>query len=175
MSVPICAIDPGMGGGICFYKDGLKVTAVNMPQTAKDLWDYFSYLKDTYGTYLVCIERVNTWKGDSETPGKSFGIEKMLANYNQIVGIVEANDLPIAEISAVAWQRGLGLYFPGTEKQVRKNKYKRYALTKYPSIKVTLKNADALCILSFARIKVLTDPKWITKRIRNKDTLKLFR
>lgn len=174
MSIPICAIDPGMGGGIAFYVDDQTVSAVKMPRSNKEFWDYVVYLKGTYGNFMTFIERVSVWRGDNDTPGKAFGIEKLLANYNSLVAILEASNIPVVEVSGISWQKKLMLYFPKEDRTKRKNRYKRYAANKYPTIKPTLKTADALCILSFAREKIVTNPDWVLRRVRNREAANLF-
>tara|TARA_R110000744_G_scaffold195512_1_gene314586 strand:+ start:36894 stop:37448 length:555 start_codon:yes stop_codon:yes gene_type:complete len=182
MSVAICGIDPGLGGGIAFWKNKETVSAVKMPQTNKELWDYFEFLKQTYGPYIVFLERVSAWKSDKDTGGKSFGIDKMLNNYNSMIALIEANNIPLVEVSPITWQKQLELHFPAEKKkldpskykQFRKNKYKRKAAELFPTIKPTLRTADALCVLRFGIERFTLSPKWVKENTRNKTAYSLF-
>lgn len=172
--IPICGIDPGASGGIAFYANERTVSAIPMPGEPKELWEYFNFLRDTYGHYIVFIERVNVWRGDSSTPGKDFGIAKMLQQYAGVTAIIKALGLPLIEVASISWQKELNLYQKTPDKTLRKNAYKRYAAKKYPTLKPTLKTADALCIMSYGRVKSITSASWVKDRIANKDTLSLF-
>jgi len=174
LSVPICAIDPGYGGGIAFYANESTVLAAPMPRENIEFSEYVLFLKETYGPFMVLIEKVNVWRGDNATPGKQFGIEKMLKNYSSLVAILEVHGLPVVEVASISWQKGLDLYLPKTSKTVRKNLYKKFATKKYPTLKPTLKTADALCILSFGRMKAAIAPKWLLDRVKNKQAASLF-
>lgn len=182
MNIGICGIDPGIGGGIAFYKNNQTVSAVNMPKTNKELWDYFNFLKETYGGYIIFIEKVQMWKSDKDTGGKSFGIEKMLRNYNSMVALIEANDIPLVEVTASTWQKHLDLYFPQEKKklspekykQFRKNKYKIKAGRLFPTTKPTLRTADALCILRFGIEMTTLSASWVKKNTKNPSAYNLF-
>lgn len=123
---------------------------------------------------MVFIERVGVWRGDNDSPGKQYGIAKMLANYNSLIAILEANDLPVVEIAAISWQKELMLYEPKKSKTERKNLYKRYAAKQYPMLKPNLKTSDAICILHFARIRCVTSAKWVLERVRNPKAANIF-
>ena len=180
----ICAIDPGYGGGIAFYRDNKTVLSIDMPRENKDVWDYLNYLKDTYGPFVLFIEKVQMWQSDSQgNTGKQFRIAKMLSNYDSLIALIEVNNIPLIEVAAVTWQKGLQLYFPaekkkldpGKYKQFRKNQYKRFAKKKFPSKKPTLKTADALCILWFGIERVSLSPNWVKNSIKNPSALSLFK
>jgi hypothetical protein len=173
--IPICGIDPGYGGGIAFYCDK-TITAVPMPKTNREIWDYLEYLKETYGNFIVFIERVQMWHGDTTgNQGKKFGITKMIGQYKSLLALIEANRIPIVEVAPITWQKELGLYFPKKEKQQRKNLYKRFAAKEFPTIKPTLKTADALCLVQFGKVRCTLSGTWVKQNIINKESLTLFK
>lgn len=165
MKKTIIGIDPGASGGIAIYTDG-KATAVKMPKGADATNEYFRYLRETFENAIVFIERVSHFAGGADdAPGKKFAIAKMMENYTVLKTLLKTNNLPFVEVPSVSWQSVLFKRVKGESKEARKKKYKEYASENYPEIKVTLSNADALCILSFGRIKLDEDPDWLTGKI----------
>ena len=173
----ICAVDPGASGGIAFYRDSQTVSAVPMPQTNKEIWDYINNLKETYGGFILFIEKVQLWMSDmsEENRGKAFRIQKMVSDYKSMIALFEVSDIPVIEVTARTWQKELGFVeSKKMDKTQRKNLYKRYAAKRYPSIKPTLKTSDALCILDFGRKMIATNPSWVVKNQTQKGQLKIM-
>lgn len=119
-----------------------------MPRTNRELWDLFEDLRADHGRYIVFIEKVQLWQGDTGG-GKQFRIAKMLSQYTTLITTLDAQKIPLVEVAPITWQKELGLHFPDEEKQVRKNRYKRFAAKTFPGTKPTLRTADALCLLEF--------------------------
>lgn len=151
----IIAIDPGANGAICSLKNG-RVEVVNMPKEIFNLKQYFQGLIDGVKEPYCFIERVHAWVKD-DAPEKRFGIEKLVKQYNQIKTVMEMLDIPFHETNSRSWQKTfLGEQkFKNTTKgkSERKAKLKEiceYKFARFPYIKVTLKNCDALLILLYA-------------------------
>lgn len=177
----IVAIDPGASGGIALYAKGtIKMTA-KMPSSTMEMQKTFMYIKSTYENVIVYVEKVQAYGKADDDPGKKFGINKMLKNYNQLITVIELCGLKYVEVHPVSWQSTLGLRFKNTEKlpqhkfkTFRKNKYKDYAENIFPEVKVTMATSDALCIVQFVLVKIASDIQWIRERIKNDGKQKLF-
>lgn len=170
----ILAIDPGAGGGIALLTNG-TVHAVPMPKDVDEMNQYFTYIFNTYENIIVIIEKVSLWGKADDAPGKKFGIQKMLKNYEQLLTVIKMIGFRFIEVPPVTWQTTLGLKMKkdkGMEysefKSFRKRVYKEYATKCFPTIKrVTLKTSDALCLLRFGIVKIDNDIDWIRERLQN--------
>lgn len=148
MNQLIIAIDPGKSGAICSIKNG-QVSVVNMPEKIFDLKQYFQGLIEGADSSFCFIERVQSWVGDERQAGKRFGIEKMLRQYTELKTVLTMLDIPFHETQARSWQK---IFLNGEkfeEKKHRKSRLKEICQEKFPQIKVTLKNCDALLILLY--------------------------
>jgi hypothetical protein len=161
----ILGIDPGSGGGIALYNYKAGISVVKMPKNVSDLAEYLNYVKDTYEKPICFIEKVSSWKSDKDTGGKSFGIEKMLANFEQLKTVLTLAKIPFVQVYPQSWQHGLNLRKKGEEKAQRKKRYKAAATQYYPEVRATLWNADALCIVQFGRLKFKADINWVMERL----------
>lgn len=169
----IVTIDPGASGSIVVYING-RAQAVKMPKEPIEMNEYFEYIKRTHENIVVFIEKVQAYSKGDDTPGKKFGINKMLANYSQLLTIIKINGFRFVEVYPVTWQSVLGLSRKKPKgmdfykfKSIRKNLYKEYAQKHFPGLKVTLATSDALCLVRFAIIKIEQDIGWIRERIQN--------
>lgn len=163
----VCAIDPGANGAIVIYTRG-GVKAFNMPTDMSRLYLLF---KD-YSPQNPCVflEKVQMYHSDKD--GKQFGIVKMLANYEGVKAACMIANWPVIPVYPISWQSALKLPTRGMGKADRKAFYKAEAQSRYPGIHVTLKNADALLILEFAKRKLLTDPQWVIEQLKPKSKFK---
>lgn len=175
----IVTIDPGSGGGIAVFSNG-RIHAVAMPSDVNEMNEYLKYLNSTYDDIFVFIEKVQAFANDDDAPGKKFAINKMLANYQQILTVVKLTGFRFVEVYPVSWQTTLGLKMPKTKgvpeetKTERKNRYKDYAQNCFPELKVNLKTSDALCLVQFALVKIQNDIGWIRERIQNEQKSRLL-
>ena len=161
----IIGIDPGASGGIAVYNHKGQITAVKMPKKVEDLSEYLLYIKENFNKPICFIEKVQSFHSDTDDGGKRFGIQKMLANYEQLKTVLTLSKIPFVQVYPQSWQGGLNLRKKGESKKDRKNRYKAAALKYYPEIKPTLWSADALCIVQFGRLKFNTDVDWIIERL----------
>jgi hypothetical protein len=173
----IVAIDPGSSGGIAIFTNG-KIHAVKMPKSVDEMDQYFRYIKSTYENVVVFIEKVQAYGKEDDAPGKKFAINKMLANYQQVLTVIKLIPFRFVEVYPVTWQTTLGLKLPKSEgeetKTQRKNRYKDYAQNIFPELKVNLNTCDALCLVQFALVKTENDIEWIRTRIQNEKKESLF-
>lgn len=161
----IIAIDPGAAGGVAWLENG-EVKCVSMPQTRRDLIDFFREIVSE-GT-IAYIEKINGFiPGGGASQMFEFG-----RSVERVGCILETLGVRIIEVGPKHWQKGLSLGTKGSVKATAdmdaigranvkaanarlkaawKNKLKEEAQRRFPGIKVTLKNADALLILDYAR------------------------
>ncbi len=173
----IVAIDPGTSGGIATFSKG-RIQAVKMPSDVHKMDEYLKYIFNTYENVVVFIEKVQAFASDDDAPGKKFAINKMLANYQQVLTVIKLNGFRFVEVYPVSWQSSLGLKLPKSEgdesKSQRKNRYKDFSQNCFPELKVNLNTCDALCLVQFALLKISNDINWIRERIQNDKPEKLF-
>ena len=173
----IIAIDPGKSGGIALFANK-RITAVKMPSDVKELQSYLKMILETYENPVVFIEKVQAYRGEEDdAPGKKFGINKMLANYTELLTVIKLLGFPYVEVYPISWQSTLGLRIRKEQitKTERKNRYKQFAERSFPELgKITMAVSDALCIVQFALHKYSTDSFWIKERIQNNKPKNLF-
>lgn len=171
----IIGIDPGRNGGISFFSQTKTVSAVKMPETRKQTFEFFSSLKQhserNNEKPLVFIEKVNLFNSDKETPGKDFGIMKLLGNFESLQTCLEILEIPFVLVPSQTWQKELNLKNQkGEEKKERKKRYAELARAFFPELKVTLQTADALCLLIFGKKKLKLNPDWVSERLQMNET-----
>lgn len=171
----ILGIDPGKGGGVCFKKgDYLEIGTM---ADIKEMHRYFLQCKEK-GPMVCFIEKVQAWVGDAQdSPGKHIQVQKLLANYSQLVASLEIIGIPLVEVHPRSWQnhlRDVGVK-KGDYKNP-KNAYKAFAIQQYPMYfsKINLKTADAICITWYGHQMSATRPMFVRDSIKNKESLQLF-
>ena len=141
-------IDPGVNGGVAIIDDKWKdkaIEAVKCPDTIKDMADYLNvHCYDNIKT-LCIIEKVHSFPGQGVRSVFTFG-----KNYGQWLGILASHDIPYKEVSPQTWMKHYGS-MPRDRGQ-RKRHLKHLAQSLYPSIKVTLYNADAILLANYSKM-----------------------
>jgi hypothetical protein len=149
----ILAIDPGASGGIAEWCEN-KIYAFAMPDDA-ELVQYLIALDERHqiegGEIHAYVELVGGFIAGNPAPGSAmfnFG-----RGYGYILGALAALKIPTNLIRPQVWQAGI----PGVrgikEKAQRKRALKEHAYRLFPTAKITLATADALCIAEYARTK----------------------
>lgn len=168
----VIGIDPGAQGGIAVYIPGQQVKVAKMPKDIAALRDFFQYYAENYKP-LVFLEKLSVRpddvrvEGDRAAMGKLYRIQAMMANFEHLKATMEAAGVPYILTHPLQWQTKLNLRKRGVkeDKSNRKHRYQQYAQANYPGVKVTLWNADALCIMHFGRVMIANDPKWIISNL----------
>lgn len=141
---PIIAIDPGAGGAIAWVDGDGDVFAGTMPPTFTDVADFLRSLKlslEPEGLRAV-VEKVGGYvPGNSGPAAVKFG-----RHCGHVEMALYCLGIPTTQIAPSMWMKKLGT-FP-KDKTARKNAIKQMMATRYPHLRVTLKNADALGILT---------------------------
>lgn len=149
----IAAIDPGSTGGFAWIDKAGEVKTCAMANRR----EFIAALWNEKGT--VYIEKVTGYYPKPKVipgEGEEFNLQGQtwkMFNFGKSAGIChgicEAFDIEPKEVMPAQWQKVLFLKKSGTRSQW-KNKLKEIAQKRYPQVKVTLANADALLILSYA-------------------------
>jgi len=161
IAIELFGIDPGKGGGIAKHSDRTEVW--NMPGSYNDLCDFLAYQKSICKNPLICLEKVNLWKGDKD--GVQFGIEKLKDQYVEIRSAIKTKGLTYIEVPPISWQSFLKIRIQGEDKMIRKRRFKDIASDWYPSIKVTLHTADALLLVEYLRRMIKYNPLEVFRMI----------
>lgn len=175
----IIAIDPGANGGIAIYRLECPIKTVKMPKTLEELKNYIEYWQGI-SRPLVFIEKLSVRPDDislgvgGANMGKLFRIQKMIANYEQLKTTIELLGIPFVLVHPMKWQNALKLRVKGEEKAKRKARYKDVAQDNYPTVKVTMWNADALLIMHFGRLALQSMTDWVLEQIPKREQNKLF-
>lgn len=140
---PVVAVDPGVNGGIAWYDtDGPR--AIRMPETDGDILNTFRGLRRA-GAQQIAME----------LPAKCiFGaghsaLATLHRNVGFLQGVAMAEGFSLLLFAPQKWQAKLSLKKrTGEEQRHWKNRLKEEAQRRFPSLRVTLNNADALLILA---------------------------
>lgn len=136
----LIAIDPGAGGGIAAEYAHVAI-AVPMPDTPHGIAEVLSDIAN-HGDGVEClVEDVHAMPGQGVTSMFSFG-----RNLGTILGVLAALKIPYRMETPQRWQKKVG-GLPSDKKE-RKERLKAIAQARYPHLRVTLKTADALAMLS---------------------------
>lgn len=152
------AIDPGVSGGIAFnletggvnVKDKADAMAMGMPATDRDIIDELRLICEYDDKIVAIIEDVPKYVGNN-VPGSS--IFPLAYNVGFVRAALMTMNVPVILVKPQDWQKHFRL---GTKKDAGsttawKNKLKGEAQRRHPHLKVTLKTADSLLLLDFAR------------------------
>lgn len=171
----LIGIDPGSAGGIAWMTAKMIAGAVKMPETEADVVDLLRDLgqqaKFQGEETITLLEKVSGYVGGAgatfmpcphcsrPVPVKSGGqpgsaMFTFGTGYGLLRGALLALKMPFDDVTPQTWQKvhGLGTS-KGMTKTEWKNKLKARAQQLYPNLNVTLSTADALLILSAARIR----------------------
>lgn len=137
----LIAIDPGASGGIAVARDGVLRTVLKMPDTPKDICDMLNGLRTVHCNVSAIVEKVGMHRQGNNASASC----KFARHCGHIEMALIALGIPFEEVTPQKWMKSLGVM--PKEKQARKNHIKDIVQRRYPSIKATLWNADALGIL----------------------------
>ena len=148
----ILAIDPGASGGFAVSdKDGIT-SCISAQKTSGDICDLIKNLKAENNISVCYIEDIPKFTGRL-IPSSCAAV--LFENYGFTQGVLMAMGIATIRVRPQEWQKHFSL---GTAKAcgsttIWKNKLKAEAQRRFPNLTVTLKTADALLILDYARAK----------------------
>jgi hypothetical protein len=153
----ILAIDPGASGGIVQLLPRGAVFADAMPDNAdlRDAIEAFAANARQEGCHAVCYMEIVG--GMIKVAGKNVGMGPAMFKFGDgfgyIRGLIDMARIERRMVLPKQWQAGIpGVQ--GVEKVIRKRALKEHAARLFPSLKITLSTADALCIADYARRQV---------------------
>lgn len=143
MSTRIIAIDPGAGGALAFAH-GLSVV-VHLTKKTPQL--------DAVEDALTGAERVVAYveqvQGHIGKPQPGSAMFKFGQSFGYWLGLLAAFHVRTVLVRPQTWQKGLiGSTLKGAD---RKRALRDEAARRFPQVKVTLDNADALLLLDYAQ------------------------
>lgn len=172
----VIGVDPGKQGGIAIYERGVEsIKTVKMPESAEEMAELFRYYRDNFRP-IAFLEKLNLHRDDMSIPGKVFGIQKLMANFEQLKTALELVGIPYCLVHPLSWEHRLGLRQKGLreEKAERKRRYAAYAGRLYPLHRVTLWNSDAILLMHFGRAVLANDLQWVLGNLPEREQGKLF-
>ena len=165
---PILAIDPGASGGFAWQDSGGKVHCIPMPQTEDDVI-LFIRSRSCDGC-AVTLEKVGGFISGSRGMGSS------MFNFGMNFGIIKASaicfGMPLTLVTPQRWQKEItdkrkkdfnyeAVLTKGKNKgkTVIKNNWKEHLVSRaqclFPQVQnISLKTADALLILHYAKLNI---------------------
>ena len=140
----IIAIDVGVNGGfVARFPDG-RINIEKMPISFEEMCDMFSL----YSGSKAFVESQHLRKTDVYS-GRWHNIHKLCMQYQKTKDALRCADIQVIEITPQKWQKPLNLNAKNYAD--RKKALKEIAKDKFPDIKVTGWNQDALLIMDFIK------------------------
>jgi len=140
----LIAIDPGASGAIAWRDQDGIIHTENMPDTYPEIADFLGELLLEFKDFSCVMEKVGGFHPGNSGPASV----KFSRHCGNLEAILYCLGISTTQTPPQTWMKKLGA--PPKDKAARKNKIKELMATRYPHLKVTLKNADALGILTVA-------------------------
>lgn len=157
-------IDPGVSGGLAFLGEG-RARSEKMPDTDKELWEWFDRHRDGDGCphcggacsltssrqeVFAMIEKVSSSPQMGVVSAFTFGM-----GHGKLLMALTAAGIPFEEVTPQVWQKGLKIPQRGKteEKTAFKNRLRQRCQQLFPDVSVTLATCDALLIAEYGRRK----------------------
>ena len=136
------AIDPGMNGAIAWKDQDGIVRTTNMPDTHPEIADFLREIYLNLTKTSCVIEKVGGYQPGNSGPAAA----KFARHCGNLEAILYCLGISTIQIPPQVWMKKLGAL--PKDKKDRKKKIQEIMASRYPHLKVTLKNADALGILT---------------------------
>ena len=147
---PILTIDPGpSSGGIAYMASDGRVHAIPMPAIMTEQIDAIREIVAEVPTITVVIEKTGFHR-----PGNSaVATAKFARHCGHLEAALYTWGIPYTEVSPAVWMRALGTL--PKDKADRKRAIKETVARRFPHLAVTLRTADALGMMVWARGKTI--------------------
>lgn len=142
--IRLIAIDPGAGGGFAWMDSGGTVSAAPMPDGMTARCDFIRSLAAQSPGARCVIEKVGTYMPGNSGPAAA----KFARHCGALDAACYMAGLSVEAVAPGVWMRGLGAL--PKDKSERKREIKELMARRFPHLRVTLKTADALGILTWA-------------------------
>lgn len=144
----LIAIDPGQSGGIAWRDNDGQIHCVPMPPTEGEVLEQLREIGFINAT--AYLEEVGGFCGVGQPGSAMF---KFGRGFGFLLGVLQASFVRVELVKPQKWQKHFSL---GTTKEAGgktawKNKLKTKACQLFPDQNVTLKTADALLLMDYAR------------------------
>lgn len=143
----LCCIDPGASGAYVLRRPTGELVEVGEYGSREDVLKLCVYLRAnniSVFPIVALIERV--WASPVMGVAAAFSFGE---NYGGWVMALKASGIPVVGVTPQAWQKVSAPQIIGQGVE-RKRQLKEVAARRFPSIKVTLSNCDALLISDYA-------------------------
>ena len=144
----IVAIDPGQSGGACWSVDGEPVTCEKMPGTDVEVCQLIADLSFKAKDVELFLEEPSTAGYGPMIPASS--IARLAQNFGILYGAAVAMGWRIHRVKPQAWQAAHSLGKKKDHGKGWKAHLRARAAELFPTVDVTLWNADALLIYDAA-------------------------
>ena len=148
MASIIVAIDPGVNGGIVWSVDGEDVTCEKMPGTDVEVCQLLASLSFKAKDVELFLEEPSTAGYGPMIPASS--IARLAQNFGILYGAAVAMGWRIHRVKPQAWQAAHSLGKKKDHGKGWKAHLRARAAELFPTVDVTLWNADALLIYDAA-------------------------
>lgn len=151
----IIGIDPGASGGITAQYGNGDLVVRKMPETCRDILDLLEELtqQDEKLSDLLCIiENVGGYRPGNSGPAAC----KFARHCGHLEMALIAAEIPYIYVAPSVWMRAVLKTVPKDKKE-RKLKIKQDMQRRFPKVKVTLWNADALGMMVYGLEKEATN------------------
>ena len=146
---PILTIDPGASGGLALLNSERIVEAFPMRDGMTGQIDAIRHIAATNPGLTAIIEKVGFHR-----PGNSaVSTAKFARHCGHLEAALYSAGVPFEEVAPGTWMKSLGAL--PADKTARKNAIKEQVARRFPHLAVTLKTADALGMLVWARTKTV--------------------
>ena len=158
MALMLVAIDPGVNGGVVTFRQSEQaesptIECHKMPDTEFGVCKLIADISTQAREVVVYLEEPPLFAGKA-IPGSAIG--KLMWNTGILYGAAIAMGMSVHRVRPATWLKAHPL---GTKGEMTttawKNKLKARAAELFPTVTVTLWNADALLILDAARRKAI--------------------
>lgn len=160
MRTLLIAIDPGASGAtVVDYIVHNKVAVYPFESESEQrelIKSVVEYCANERTTPVAVIEQVGGYIGMKQPGSAMFNFGR---NFGFHLGLLAAHEIRTELVAPTVWQRKLPktpkLTDKARAKREHKAELKEIAARKFPTVKVTLANADALLLLDYARANIL--------------------
>lgn len=144
----LVAVDPGVNGGVVWKEQDGTVGCEKMPATSAAVCELLVELSRKAKDVEIYLEEPPLFAGKS-IPGSAIG--KLMWNTGVLYGAAVVLGFRIHRVRPAIWMKEVGIGTKGEQTTTAwKNKLKGRAIELFPTVDVTLWNADALLILDAA-------------------------
>ena len=152
----VLGIDPGVSGGLAYWRKGEPIQAFAMPETEGDQIELIRELVAP-GDAIAFVEQVGGYTGKGQPGSAMF---KFGRSFGFTLGVLQTLDVRVELVQPQKWQKPLGLGTASScvTRSEWKAKLRACAQRLYPKLKPTLSTSDAILILEYGLKSLRINP-----------------